>query len=226
MTASDEELDALVDLSEEFVTATWHLLNNSETSGPIDDPTIAVWQPDYDDVSALLDRCEGLPSGSTEHMTAGELLSANMTDAITALRAQRDEARAERDKMGRALNVARYGHPDFSWEIHKMAMQEAVDQRDRAEAALAAQIEADAMAVSAWGTLSLADMDDGVKWQFDLPDQIAASLRAQPHNTAALDRVKADVRVAAIREAADKLKGQGYNTAVCQILALLDKDGA
>lgn len=35
-----------------------------------------------------------------------------------------------------------------------------------------------------------------------------------------------EVLADAIREAADKLKGQGYNTAVCQILALLDKDGA
>ena len=92
---TDEELDALVKLSEKFVTATWHLLDNSETSGPIDDPTIAVWQPDFDEVSALLDRCEGLPSGSTEHMNAGELLSANMTAAITALRVQLAEVQAE-----------------------------------------------------------------------------------------------------------------------------------
>ena len=128
---TDEELDALVKLSEKFVTATWHLLDNSETSGPIDDPTIAVWRPDFDEVSALLDRCEGLPSGSTEHMNAGELLSANMTAAITALRAQL--ARRE--------------------EMHDCAMKERDDatlyadeqkaRADLAEAALAASIPTD-----------------------------------------------------------------------------------
>lgn len=135
---TDEELDALVELAEKFVTATWHLLDNSETSGPIDDPTIAVWQPDFDEVSALLDRCEGLPSGSTEHMTAGELLSANMTAAITALRAQLAEVQAEKERLGREVNTARYGQPDFSWQLHKEALAEANARADRAEAALAA----------------------------------------------------------------------------------------
>ena len=75
----------LTDLVEEFTTAVWHLMDNSETSGPIDDPTITVWKPDFDEVSKLLDRIEGLPSGSTEHMTAGELLSANILAAIEPL---------------------------------------------------------------------------------------------------------------------------------------------
>ena len=77
-TPTDAELDALINLAEEFVTATFHLLDNSETSGPIDDPTIAVWEPDFKEVSALLDRCEGLPSGSTEHMSAGVFRAGNL----------------------------------------------------------------------------------------------------------------------------------------------------
>ena len=79
-----EALKPLLNLVDEFVTATWHLLDNSETSGPADDPTIAVWQPDFDEVSKLLDRCEGLPSGSTEHMTAGELLVSSILALIDA----------------------------------------------------------------------------------------------------------------------------------------------
>ena len=104
-TTTDEELDALVNLTEEFVTATWHLLDNSETSGPKDDPTITVWQHNFDEVSALLDRCEGLPSGSMEHMAAGELLAANLISAITALRAQLADANARADRAEAAKDV-------------------------------------------------------------------------------------------------------------------------
>ena len=81
----------LTDLVEEFTTAVWHLMDNSETSGPIDDPTITVWKPDFDEVSKLLDRIEGLPSGSTEHMGAGELLSANILAALEPQPDPRDE---------------------------------------------------------------------------------------------------------------------------------------
>ena len=81
----------LTDLVEEFTTAVWHLMDNSETSGPIDDPTITVWNPDFDEVSKLLDRIEGLPSGSTEHMGAGELLSANILAALEPQPDPRDE---------------------------------------------------------------------------------------------------------------------------------------
>lgn len=127
---TDDELDALVKLTEEFVTATWHLLDNSETSGPKDDPTIAVWQPNFDEVSALLDRCEGLPSGSMEHVAAGELLAANLNSAITSIRTQLAEARAERDAV-----VAVRDMLGNRWATEKV-------RADQAEAAMAAQIEA------------------------------------------------------------------------------------
>lgn len=133
---TDDKLDALVNLTEEFVTATWHLLDNSETSGPNDDPTITVWQPNFDEVSALLARCEGLPSGSMEHTAAGELLAANLNSAITSLRAQLAEARAE---LVRRV------------DMHECAMAERDDatlysdeqktRADRAEATLASLIE-------------------------------------------------------------------------------------
>ena len=76
---------ALVELAEELITAVWHLMDNSEESGPIEDPKITVWKPDFDEVSAILDRIEGLPSGSIEHMTAGELFAANILVALRAL---------------------------------------------------------------------------------------------------------------------------------------------
>lgn len=117
------ELDALVKLTEEFVTATWHLLDNSETSGPKDDPTITVWQPNFDEVSALLDRCEGLPNGSMEHMAAGELLAANLISAITTLRAHLAVAEACNRGLVR-LNEATQ------------------DRADRAEIKLAKAVEA------------------------------------------------------------------------------------
>lgn len=139
---TDEELDALVKLTEEFVTATWHLLDNSETSGPNDDPTITVWQPNFDEVSALLDRCEGLPSGSMERMAAGELLAANLISAITALRAQLAEANAGKEKLGRELNWARYGQLDFSWQVHKEALAAANARLAEARAAWTAYITA------------------------------------------------------------------------------------
>lgn len=61
--------------------------------------------------------------------------------AIAALRAQLAEAKANKEKLGRELNLARYGQPDFSWQVHKEALATANARADRAEAALAAQIE-------------------------------------------------------------------------------------
>ena len=71
-------LKPLADLVEEFTTAVYYLMDNSETSGPVDDPTITVFPPDFDDVSRLLDQIERLPSGSTEELGAGKLLAANI----------------------------------------------------------------------------------------------------------------------------------------------------
>lgn len=63
---------------------------------------------------------------------------------FSALRAQLAEAREKSERLGRDLNVARYGQPDFAWQVHKEALAAANTRADRAEAALAAQIEADA----------------------------------------------------------------------------------
>lgn len=53
--------------------------------------------------------------------------------ALTALRAQLAEAKAGKEKLGRELNLARYGQPDFSWQVHKEALAAANARADRAE---------------------------------------------------------------------------------------------
>lgn len=65
----------VADMLSQFVASVWHLLDNSETSGPIDDPITTVMQSDFDEVSKWLDRFEHLPSGSTSHLSAAELVA-------------------------------------------------------------------------------------------------------------------------------------------------------
>lgn len=83
------------------------------------------------------------------------------------------------------------------------AQHDAANARaDRAEAALAAQIEADAglidlIADAATGVLLGSAQDHAV---LDMMKSLSAAIRAQPHSTTTLDRVKAQVRADAIRE--------------------------
>ena len=65
----------VADMLSQFVASVWHLLDNSETSGPIDDPITTVMQSDFNEVSKWLDRFESLPSGSTSHLSAAELVA-------------------------------------------------------------------------------------------------------------------------------------------------------
>lgn len=55
-----------------------------------------------------------------------------------------EELERERDDLGRKLNTARYGQPDFAWSIHEEAMADlraklakAVEERDEYKAAAA-----------------------------------------------------------------------------------------
>ena len=72
-----------------------------------------------------------------------EQLFKQARSAITALRAQLAEVKADKEKLGREVNIAKYGQPDFSWQVHREALAEANARADRAEAALAASIPAD-----------------------------------------------------------------------------------
>jgi hypothetical protein len=56
---------------------------------------------------------------------------AEAADEITRLR-------AENERLGRALNVARYGEADFAWSVHEAQMVELRAENERLTAALAA----------------------------------------------------------------------------------------
>lgn len=149
--------------------------------------------------------------------------------AITTLRAQLAEARAENEKRGREVNVARYGQPDFAWSIHKEALADEAARADRAEAALAAQIEVDA---------AMFDNDMNLSKQICCNGQMCGcrgatageyvthAIRNQPHDRTALDRHDAKTREKALREAAQACDwGDIYgDNAVRTIIALIEKE--
>lgn len=110
---------------------------------------------------------------------------------------------------------------------------------DRAEAALAAQIEVDAGIADECerqnGPLSKRGSDPYVQGLSSAGQAIAAAIRAQPragaaehgsYDRTALDRMLAEAREKALREAADELRGQGYGNAVRTILALIEEPNA
>lgn len=55
----------------------------------------------------------------------------------TALRARLDAVEKDRDAIGRDLNRAKYGEPDFAWSTHLAVLDETIARAERAEAALA-----------------------------------------------------------------------------------------
>lgn len=64
--------------------------------------------------------------------------------AVGALRERAEKAEAKCSQIGRELNTARYGQPDFAWSIHKEAVSELRDELAAAqqrEAGLLAAIE-------------------------------------------------------------------------------------
>ncbi len=95
-----------------------------------------------------------------------------------------------------------------------------------AEAALAAQIEADAVIADEFHRNAI-EWAKKVRWfenHIDETDssRIAAAIRNQPHDRTALDRMLAEAREKALREAADELRGYGYSMAIHSILALIE----
>ena len=84
-----------------------------------------------------------------------------------------------------------------------------IARADQAEAALAAQIEADA------------EIADGFSdCQYRAIEMCVEAIRAQPQDRTALDRYREKV----LREAADELRGYGYSMAIHTILALIEKE--
>lgn len=96
--------------------------------------------PNDEDLDALVRRMESvsLQVGVPIRTILDSDVIRKAAEAITALRAQLAEVQAEKERLGREVNTARYGQPDFSWQLHKEALAEANARADRAEAALAA----------------------------------------------------------------------------------------
>lgn len=128
-----------------------------------------------------------------------------LREIITTLRAQLAEALAERDV----------------WEIDAKRNHQAAEiefaRAEQAEAALAAQIEADAGIADShdYGFMSMTDADMRAV-------TIAHAIRNQPHDRTALDRYREKV----LREAAQACDwGDIYGgNAVRAILALIEKE--
>ena len=256
--------------------------------------------PTDEELDALVVWLEELPCcHDGPHETSARCKSCEKTvaDAITALRAQLAEAKADKEKLGRELNLARYGNPDFSWQVHKEALAEmkaelarrvdmhecamaerddatlyseeqkaradraeaevrslkaaifgsenyahdlkcgnfvemaqalhaaqkgGLDRADRAEAERAAQIEADARICEAERKL----WDRGYNTSstgFCVCRSLANVrdvIRNQPHDRTDLDRMLAEAREKALRDAADEMEDERAKQA---ILALIEK---
>lgn len=91
----------------------------------------------------------------------------HLREAVTdleAARAETEQLKAEIARLGRELNLAKYGEPDFSWSIHKEAM---ADLLDRAEKAEAERDEALAQAAMAFEVAAKLPTTPEWRWRFE-----------------------------------------------------------
>jgi hypothetical protein len=97
------------------------------------------------------------PQAAYAAYTAAALTA--LSEQNAALTAQVAELMAERERLGREVNLARYGQPDFAWSVHTAAMAELQAKVARLEGALddeAAQ-EVDRLRLRAFATNLEAD---------------------------------------------------------------------
>lgn len=147
----------------------------------------------------------GIDQGS-QQACMSSILAQNAADAITNIRAQLAEALADVD----------------SWKNRALRQNEVAngegERADRAEAALAAQIEADAGIADYYVKMrecQIADEKAKAAHHIDVSqlmrwgagkvqsEVIATAIRAQPHDSTALDRMLRAEREKALRGAAD-----------------------
>ena len=165
-----------------------------------------------------------------------------LRETITTLRAQLAEARAVNEEMQAAVAIAEdYMHraeqrvatleaaikikggnehapTQDAYDAACRSINEQRARADRAEAALAAQIEADAEIAE--------DLNDYI-WDYSTgnrgrigSDPAADAIRNQPHDRTALDRYREKV----LREAAEILDDEGWlGMSMHRILALIEK---
>lgn len=67
-----------------------------------------------------------------------------------AARAEIEQLKAEIARLGRELNLAKYGEPDFSWSIHKEAMADLLDRVKKAEAQPSMPVAEEPVAWEGW----------------------------------------------------------------------------
>lgn len=159
-----------------------------------------------DEINALVERLE----------TMGDVPVSAILDAITTLRARLADANARADRA--EFNAV---------QLTVMVGDDAVEQ---IEAAVAAQIEADAgIAVAETAMPPQHNIKD--QWRSNIGDDVAAAIRAQPHDRTALDAAIRAAKVDAWKEAADlptrteRLGGQNYAyVRVEEILALIERE--
>ena len=75
-----------------------------------------------------------------------KFLRTSTSSAYNKVAADRiEELERERDDLGRKLNTARYGQPDFAWSIHEEAMADLRAKLTKAMAALRGILKGDDM---------------------------------------------------------------------------------
>lgn len=121
---------------------------------------------------------------------AGQSLSRQETwkalDAITALRTQLADVQADLTFMTENRNKWQ-DSANQRW----FRIEEAEARADRAKAALAAQIEADA-GIAAAETAMPSQYNIKDQWRSGIGDEVAEAIRSQPHDRTALDRMLAE----------------------------------
>lgn len=161
---------------------------------------------ELDALVARLKQLEGRMSFQSQNMTCARTCHLSAA-AITTLRTQLAELRAGLDQRVDMHECAMAERDDAT-----LYSEEQKARADRAEAALAAQIEADALvcdelAAACAMALALAAKDTpevrtAVAYSTKIAKRCAAAIRNQPHDRTALDRLMAEAREKALREAA------------------------
>lgn len=149
--------------------------------------------------------------------------------------------KTEIERLGRDLNRAKYGEPDFSWAIHNAAM---VELRDRAEKAEAERDAALAQVAGAYEAVAEALQKAADDWRGDccdheaqkIEDEIPAIRALTPADAlAALSRrdaqMRAEGRKEGMREAArvvetltGAVEGWSPQELIAVILAAAEKE--
>lgn len=129
-------------------------------------------------------------------------------------------AQAEIERLGRELNLAKYGEPDFSWSIHKEAMSELQARAEKAEA------ERDAIAAAAFEAAAnikvLRCEEGGTHVKVPLTPETQAAIRslATADASARLAQMLAEAERKGMQRAADL-----YPQGIATILAAMQKEG-